>query len=86
MLQIALHKTIEIGKRWNWHAEVYFQQLVGDAPVHVPLIYTRNRIAYEGNLGFKNLDIAMGLEVRYRTNYKADGYSPVLGRFFYQVV
>ena len=26
----------------------------------------------------------MGLEVRYNSAYKADGYSPVLGRFFYQ--
>lgn len=84
MLQIALQKTIRIGKRWNWHADIYFQQAVGDAPVNIPVIYTRNRIAYEGNLGFKNLDIAMGAEIRYRSPYKADNYSPVHGRFFYQ--
>ncbi len=84
MLQIALQKTIKLGKRWNWHAEVYFQQVIGDAPVNVPPIYTRNRFAYEGNLGFKNLDIAMGLEVKYRAPYKADNYSPVLGQFSYQ--
>jgi hypothetical protein len=52
--------------------------------VHVPLLYTRNRIAYEGNLGFKNLDIAMGAEVRYRSPYKADNYSPALGQWFFQ--
>ncbi|HMK26051.1 MAG TPA: putative porin, partial [Chitinophagaceae bacterium] len=84
VLQIALQKTISLGKRWKWHAELYFQQVVGNAPVHVPTIYSRNRIGYEGNLGFKNLDIAMGLEVRYRSPYKADNYSPVLGQFFYQ--
>ncbi len=84
MLQVTLEKTIKLGKRWNWHAEIYFQQVIGDAPVNVPAIYTRNRIAYEGNLGFKNLDIAMGAEISYRAAYKADGYSPVLGQFFYQ--
>lgn len=84
VLQIALQKTIRLGKRWNWHAEIYFQQAVGDAPLNLPVIYTRNRIAYEGNLGFKNLDIAMGLEGRYRSSYKADGYSPALGQFYYQ--
>lgn len=84
VLQIALEKTVKLGKRWNWHAEIYFQQAVGNAPVNMPVIYTRNRIAYEGNLGFKNLDIAMGAEVRYRTSYKADGYSPVQGQFYYQ--
>ncbi len=84
VLQIAAEKTIKLGKRWNWHAEVYFQQVIGNGPVNVPVIYTRNRIAYEGNLGFKNLNIAMGAELRYRSAYKADGYSPVQGQFYYQ--
>jgi hypothetical protein len=84
LLQIAVHKTIRLGKQWNWHTDIYFQQKVGSAPVNVPVIYTRNRIAYEGNLGFKNLDIAMGAEFRYRAAYKADNYSPALGHFFYQ--
>ena len=84
VLQIALQKTIKIGKRWNWHSDIYFQQVIGNAPVNVPAIYTRNRIAYEGNLGFKSLDIAIGAELRYRSPYKADGYSPVLGQFYYQ--
>jgi hypothetical protein len=84
MLQIALQKTVKLGKRWNWHADVYFQRNIGNAPVNVPLIFTRNRIGYEGNLGFKNLDIAFGAELRYHTPYKADGYSPILGQFYYQ--
>ncbi len=83
-LQIAVQKTVKLGKHWNWHADVYFQQTVGKAPVNVPLIFTRNRIGYEGNLGFKNLDIAFGTELRYHTPYKADGYSPILGQFYYQ--
>jgi hypothetical protein len=84
VLQIALQKTIRVGKHWNWHADIYFQQAVGDAPVNMPLIFTRNRFAYEGDLGFKNLSIAFGLEAKYHTPYKADGYSPALGQFFYQ--
>ena len=84
VLQIAAEKTIKLGKRWHWHAEVYFQQVIGNGPVNVPVIYTRNRIAYEGNLGFKNLNIAIGAELRYRSSYKADGYSPVQGQFYYQ--
>ena len=84
LLQIAVEKTIRFGKHWNWHTELYFQQRVGEAPVNVPALYTRNRIGYEGSLGFKNLDIAFGTEIRYRAAYKADHYSPVMGRFFYQ--
>jgi hypothetical protein len=84
VLQVDLLKTFKITKHWVWHAEAYIQKLAGNGPVHVPLLYTRNRIAYEGNLGFKNLDIAMGAEVRYRSPYKADNYSPALGQWFFQ--
>ena len=28
--------------------------------------------------------MATGLEIKYNTPYKADGYSPVLGQFYYQ--
>ncbi|MBC7949225.1 MAG: hypothetical protein H7Y42_15170 [Chitinophagaceae bacterium] len=84
VLRIGVQKTFKIGKRWNWHTDVYFQQAVGNAPVNLPLVFTRNRFGYEGNLGFKNLDMAVGIEARYHTPYKADGYSPVIGQFFYQ--
>ncbi|MEO5564220.1 MAG: putative porin [Chitinophagaceae bacterium] len=84
MLQVAAEKTISLGGKWKWHADVYLQQVIGNAPVNVPAVFTRNRIGYEGKLGLKNLDIAFGAEVRYHTPYKADGYSPVLGQFYYQ--
>jgi hypothetical protein len=83
-LQIGARKTFRLGKSWKWHADVYYQQKIGNAPVNVPMIFTRNRLGYEGSLGFKNLDLAFGIEVRYHTPYKADGYSPVLGQFFFQ--
>lgn len=84
VLRINAFKTFKIGKRWNWYAEVYVQQKAGNADVNIPLVYTRNRFMYEGNLGFRNLNIAFGLEGRYHTPYKADNYSPVFGQFFYQ--
>lgn len=83
LLRISLEKTFKLGKHWNWYAEVYLQQKAGTAPVNVPLIYTRNRIAYEG-VFFKNLNLSTGVEMRYFTPCKADGYSPLLGQFFFQ--
>jgi hypothetical protein len=50
----------------------------------MPTFYTRNRFGYEGNLGFRYLNIAIGTEIRYHSPYKADNYSPVLGEFFFQ--
>lgn len=84
VLRVNAFKTFKIGKHWNWHAELYVQQKAGSAAVNIPLVYTRNRLMYEGNLGFKNLNIAFGVEGRYHTPYKADNYSPILGQFFYQ--
>lgn len=84
VLRINALKTFKVGRHWNWYAEVYLQQKTGVAQLHIPTVYTRNRFMYEGNLGFKNLAIAFGLEARYNTPYKADNYSPILGQFFYQ--
>ncbi len=84
VLRATIEKTFNLGKRFKWRAEVCVQKVIGRAPVELPVIYTRNRIGYEGNLGFKNLDMALGLEIRYHTPYKGDSYSPVLGMFFFQ--
>ncbi|RYY53810.1 MAG: hypothetical protein EOO09_16600 [Chitinophagaceae bacterium] len=84
VLQVTAEKVFKLGKHWRWHADLYVQQVVGNAEVNLPLAFTRNRIGYEGNLGFKNLVIAFGTEIRYFSPYKADGYSPLLGKFQYQ--
>ncbi|MER3471432.1 MAG: hypothetical protein C4330_08865 [Chitinophagaceae bacterium] len=84
VLRVGALKTIRLGKYLNWYAEGYLQQKTGGAQLNIPLLYTRNRIMYEGKLGFKNLNIAFGSEIRYHTPYKPDNYSPVLGQFAYQ--
>lgn len=83
-LRVSLEKIIKVGKNWNWYIDLQLQQKTGNVQVNFPFIFTRQRFAYEGNLGFKNLNIAIGTELRYHTAYKADGYSPVLSKFFYQ--
>jgi hypothetical protein len=83
-LQIRAAKTWRLGKFWRWNAEILWQQRIGSAPVNAIPFFTRHKIGYEGNLGVKNLQLAAGIEIRYRPPYQADGYSPVLGQFFYQ--
>jgi hypothetical protein len=86
VLQVSANKVFALGRKqqWKWRADVYFQQTIGNAPVSLPTIFTRNRIGFEGNAGYRKLDLAAGLEIKYRTNYKANDYSPVLGQFMYQ--
>ncbi len=85
VLRVTADKRFAIGKKgFNWKTRVVLQQKAGDAPINLPLILTRNQVGYDGNLGFKNLLISMGLELRYFTPYKANNYSPLNGQFFYQ--
>ncbi len=84
VLHITAEKQFRLAKNWNWRTWVVLQQVTGNAPINVPTILTRNQIGYDGNLGFKNLLTSFGLELRYYTPYKADGYSPLLGQFYNQ--
>lgn len=84
LFQINAEKDFRLSRHLIWHAQVVLQQRLGDGPVNVPLFFTRNRIGYEGSLGFKNLVINTGVEVRYNSPYKADGYSPLFGQFYFQ--
>jgi len=84
VLKIGAEKVFNLGRSWKWRTGVTLQQKAGSSPINIPLLYTRNLIGYEGNLGFKNLDIAFGAEIKYHTNYKANGYSPLMGQFFLQ--
>src|SRR5690606_19486091 len=81
---LTAEKEFKIGGNWNWRTWLVVQQPTGGAPLHLPLVLTRNQIGYDGNLGFKNLLTSFGLEFRYYTPYKADAYSPLPGQFFNQ--
>ncbi len=83
VLQLNAQTKFKLIRNINWYAEVYVQQSTANAPVNLPLVYTRNRFAFEGKF-FKNLNLSSGLEFRYHTPYKADGFSPILGQFFLQ--
>lgn len=80
LLQLSASKKIKLTKALNWYTEAVVQQTDGSAPIRVPLVFTRNRFAFEG-VYYKNLNLSTGLEVRYYTPYKAYNYSPVMQQF-----
>ncbi|MCK7557045.1 putative porin [Chitinophaga sedimenti] len=82
MLQIVFSKRFS-ARNLHWYADLAFQQLHGNSPVQLPTIWTRHRFTYEDVL-YKNLNLVTGLEASYNTDYNADGYSPLVGQFFYQ--
>lgn len=80
VLQISAAKKIKLSKRINWYLDAVLQQTDAAAPIRVPLLFTRSRLAYEG-VFFKNLNLSTGIEIRYFTPYKANNYSPLVGQF-----
>ena len=83
VLHVSAEKVFKLSKYFNWYTEIHLQQATGGAPVSLPFLLTRNRIAFEGNF-YTNLFLSTGLEFRYYSNYTADNYSPFTGQFFYQ--
>lgn len=83
ILQAGASKKIRISKKWVLYSEATLQLTDAASPIRLPLLFTRNRLAYE-NLLFKNLYLSTGLEIRYYTPFKAYDYSPVMGQFFPQ--
>ena len=80
--QLSASKKFRLSRYWNWYAELVAQPETSDV-LNLPLIYTRNRIAYEG-LFFKNLNLSTGIEFRYYTPFAADDYAPFNGQWVVQ--
>jgi hypothetical protein len=76
------HK-VGISSHWNWYNQITMQVVDPNAPLHIPFIVTRQRLAFEGNF-YKNLNLSTGLEVIYHSNYQADAYMPFTGQFYLQ--
>jgi hypothetical protein len=82
-LRGQIEHKIKLSKYLNWYDQVTMQVVDPNAPLHVPLLLTRQRVAFEGNF-YKNLDLSTGLELIYHTSYKADAYMPFTGQFYFQ--
>ena len=83
LMQFSAAKKFSLTKRWKWYFDATVQVVDGSAPIKVPLVYTRNRLAYEG-LFYKNLNLSTGIELRYHTPFEAYNFSPLAGQFMPQ--
>jgi hypothetical protein len=83
LIQVSASKTFRLGKYWRLFNETTLQQVDGAAPLRLPLLFTRTRIAYEGQF-FRNLNLSTGIECRYYTPYRSPHYSPLMGQFVVQ--
>lgn len=80
IVQVSASKKVKLYRRWNLYVDATLQQTDASSAIKVPFIYTRSRIAYEGQF-YKNLNLSTGLEIRYFTPFDAYNYSPIMGQF-----
>ncbi|WP_207492582.1 putative porin [Aridibaculum aurantiacum] len=83
VLHLTAEKRFRWGKGLNLVSAIHLQQTAGNPPVNLPLIFTNHRFFYQG-IYAKNMLLATGVELRYHTPFRGDGYSPFVGQFFYQ--
>ncbi|MEO8820079.1 MAG: putative porin [Ginsengibacter sp.] len=83
LTQFTASTHLKVVGHLNLYSDFIIQQTAGKNPIRVPLFYTRQRLAFEGNF-YKNLNLSTGIDVNYNTPYKPYNYSPVMGEFFPQ--
>lgn len=83
LLQLVFKKDFRIN-HFHLHTDIAYQQITGNPPLHLPLVWTWNRLTYENYLFNYHLQICTGFEIKYNTPFDAPDYSPLLGQFVYQ--
>ncbi len=78
-----VQNKFKLSTHWNWYNEIQLQVIDQAAPIHVPLVLTRQRLAFEG-VFYKNLNLSTGIEFIYHSGFKADHYMPLNGQFYSQ--
>lgn len=82
-IKAQIANQFKLSSHWNWYNEVHLQLVDEKTPVRVPLLLTRQRLAFEG-VFYKNLNMSTGLEFIFHSNYKANFYMPFTGQFYQQ--
>lgn len=82
IIRIGGDKKFVLTRRWNLYSEVYFQKS-SSSGINLPLFFTTNRLAYEGNF-YKKLNLSTGVEFRYFSPFTADNYTPFNGQWVAQ--
>lgn len=84
LLQGRLNLNLKLTRWLHYDMQHHLQYSSDQDQVRVPLFATKNSVYADFKLFHNALHTQVGVDVRYHTAYKADGYDPVLGAFFRQ--
>lgn len=84
LLQGRLNLNLKLTGWLHYDMQHHLQYSSDQDQIRVPLFATKNSVYADFKLFHNVLHTQVGVDVRYHTAYKADGYDPVLGAFFRQ--
>ena len=71
-------------KGFHFDNDVWFQKAAGSDVIRLPLVTTKHSVYYERTVFKRALMFAIGVDLRYYTPFKANGYNPLTGQFYLQ--
>lgn len=86
MLMPGLIANFQIGKKFRWENELIFTQIsgVGSDAFRVPKFYANTKFYFDSPAFNDNVYIQLGIDIRFKSDYFADAYSPATQQFFIQ--
>lgn len=83
MLVVSFSNRFGI-KGFHFDNDVWFQKSAGSDVIRLPLVTTKHSVYYERFIFKKALLFAIGVDLRYYTPFKGNGYNPLTGQFYLQ--
>ena len=71
-------------KGFHLDNDVWFQKSAGSDVIRLPLVSTKHSVYYERHVFKHALWFAIGVDLRYYTPFKGNGYNPLTGQFYLQ--
>jgi hypothetical protein len=83
MLVVSFSNRFGI-KGFHFDNDVWFQKSAGSDVIRLPLVTTKHSVYYERFVFKKALLFAIGVDLRYYTPFRGNGYNPLTGQFYLQ--
>lgn len=83
LMQLSVYNAWHI-QYWVLESNLMLQQVDEQSPIHLPLLAAVIRLSHERPVLKNKLKVATGPEIRYRTPYLTDDYSPLVNSFVSQ--
>lgn len=86
MLIPGVKTSFNVAGKLFWETEAYYTLITGGSSdiFRIPEVFANSRIYYDSPMFDENLFVQIGVEGRYRSEYRADAYNPAMQQFYLQ--